>query len=480
LVILHTLGITFKPQTRSLLRTGIIDLSTIPPEANVYINNRRHPETTPTTIHNLPPGNYQIKVALNNYKPWKKILPVEEKKATSVDTILLIPKQWKPQRLTVSTVEDLIPIPKQPMLLLDKGPLLKNLYHYNLKEGLKSEIFENSFSPSGTDFTALFPGDFPYGKEKLFKYYTADGSPFVLIQIKAGQTNKFFRLNLSQNPVLVNDISPLFSPSARPEQVLWNRSDPDSMITVSNGTVGRLDIGSMAVHPKIAVNAISVALYRQHLYVLTSDHLIKRVNFDGSVDKILLNDAKIGRQLFDKAKKIQMTVYGHDLILFLTEKGSLISNLLPYTLIEKGVKGFEFDEDSGLLLVWTKNKIGVLDFSQKKEKGIFELGPALTWLNIKANDIQQGLFVNQGAHIIYNDQNLLLITETYSIGQPVTHEIVPVKKGTLVQYSDKNGKLFYIDRKTSYLSHVQVIPENTFFTSAAPEEFPEEKIDDEI
>jgi len=465
LVILHALGITFKPGTQSLRKTGLIYLSTIPSGANVYVNNSHFPEPTPTTIQNLPPGNCPVKISLDKYRSWKKILPVEKEKATSVENILLIPQQWDPQHLTASPVESLIPIAKTPDILLSKGALLKDLYHYSLKTGLTGELFKDLPPSAGSELTALFPPDFPYGKEKVSRYFIAKGSPYVLIETKTGDENKFFRLNLSQDLYDIKDISQIFSLAERPEKILWNTADADSLILMNNETIGRLDIESTAAYLKIAEDVISATLYQKHLYILTGHYLIKRINLEGKVDKLILDDPKAGETLFDKAKKIRMAVYADDLLLFLTEKGTLISNYLPNILIEKNVEGFVFDETTQRLLLWTKDKIGILDFSPKEKEGIFEQGPNLTWLGIEAKHIQQAVFANKGAQVIYINQNEIMITETISFDQPVTYEITPVKKGTFFKYDDQSGKLFYIDRKTSYLSFIWIRPENAFFAS---------------
>ena len=477
LVILSALGITFKPETQTLLKTGLIHLSSIPAEAAIYINSRQYQDKTPTIIRNLPPGYYSIKILLNNYKMWKKILPVQAEKATSVENILLIPVTWPSEPLTPTPFQHLIPLSPQPVLMITNGPLLKDIYAYNLTTSLKKEIFEDNEAAKNNSLISLFPDDSPYSQSKLVKYFVINDSPHILIQTLLDGKKKYLWVDLTETIPSIEDISELF-PSAA-EQMIWNKENNNLLFSMNQGSLNRLDVVSRAIYPHIAENIAAFAVYKNHIYVLTKNDTIKRLGFNGKVDKILL-DTALGQSLFKKADKIQMSVYADNLVLFVTENGALVSNYLPHRLIEKDVKGLVFNEDKRQLLVWTKDKMGLIDFSQINKDKILKKRARLTWLDIEAKGIQQALFANQGANIIFTDQNITYITETRPFNQPLKHEITPIKKGSSVMYSEENGKLFYLDPKTSNLSFIQIKPESTLLPLPPFEKPKEEKKENEI
>ena len=83
LTILYALGYLFSPGTgQGIVKTGLISLSSAPPNASVYLENRRYTQKTPTVLRDLLPGNYSVKLVLKDHEPWVQTVPVEAKKAT--------------------------------------------------------------------------------------------------------------------------------------------------------------------------------------------------------------------------------------------------------------------------------------------------------------------------------------------------------------------------------------------------------------
>src|SRR3989338_1591964 len=88
LVILYALGMRVNISTKSIQKTGIVSVSTIPAEADVTLNQRHFPKKTPTIIRNLPPGNYSLTISLKISLPWEESLSVKEEKAPMAENIL--------------------------------------------------------------------------------------------------------------------------------------------------------------------------------------------------------------------------------------------------------------------------------------------------------------------------------------------------------------------------------------------------------
>lgn len=52
----------------TLVQTGDVFISSIPPGASIYINNVIRPEITPVTIIGLAPGTHEYKLVLQGYR----------------------------------------------------------------------------------------------------------------------------------------------------------------------------------------------------------------------------------------------------------------------------------------------------------------------------------------------------------------------------------------------------------------------------
>ncbi|KKR32678.1 MAG: hypothetical protein UT64_C0026G0020 [Candidatus Falkowbacteria bacterium GW2011_GWF2_39_8] len=79
LVILYANGYTFSLNKKSIVKTGMLVLNTKPESANIYLNGvpeetflgsyfgKRIKVTTPAKIKNIIPGEYLVRVELENY-----------------------------------------------------------------------------------------------------------------------------------------------------------------------------------------------------------------------------------------------------------------------------------------------------------------------------------------------------------------------------------------------------------------------------
>jgi hypothetical protein len=70
----------------TLAKTGILNATSIPRGAQVYINN--HPTTATDNTVNLTPGQYTIKITKEGYIPWEKNVIIKEQLVTNTDAML--------------------------------------------------------------------------------------------------------------------------------------------------------------------------------------------------------------------------------------------------------------------------------------------------------------------------------------------------------------------------------------------------------
>ena len=100
LIVARMLGFVINPLTHRLVKTGLVYVSTNPPDATVSIDGRMAHQKTPTVIRDLTPGKHFIRIELSGYNDWERNIPIVGKKATVLANILLIPEEWPIKRIS--------------------------------------------------------------------------------------------------------------------------------------------------------------------------------------------------------------------------------------------------------------------------------------------------------------------------------------------------------------------------------------------
>ncbi len=89
--LLYSWGYSFDWQDKKLVLTGGFYFTSVPKNADIYINDQLQEKGTPTLIKRLLPKEYQIRISEQGYHSWQKTLKVESKIVTEAKNILLIP-----------------------------------------------------------------------------------------------------------------------------------------------------------------------------------------------------------------------------------------------------------------------------------------------------------------------------------------------------------------------------------------------------
>ena len=88
--------------------TGLLSVNSLPKGASVFINDKLTTATDDTL--NLPPGEYQVKIAKDGYTPWEKTLKLEPELVTQTNT-RLFPSVPDLKPLTFTGATNLAPSP---------------------------------------------------------------------------------------------------------------------------------------------------------------------------------------------------------------------------------------------------------------------------------------------------------------------------------------------------------------------------------
>jgi len=235
MLILRLLGFVFDKPSKHWVKTGIIYVSSNPPDANVYINGLLALEKTPTVIRDLAPGNYVVRMELPNYVPWENAVPVVDKKATSIENILLIPREWDSKTIHQREISNIIGLPSANCLLTLSNDNVSNILIFHLNEQDEPDY--------------LFPQESIYREGRLVRYFTVPQSPFIIMQIDLGDKHKYLWIDPREKLVHIEDISDLIS--SPPQKLEWEPNDEKNIYASYGGTINRINIKAKAIYPNI-------------------------------------------------------------------------------------------------------------------------------------------------------------------------------------------------------------------------------------
>lgn len=90
-ILSFALGFKFDMRAFKFTKTGLVSIKTQPSGADVYFGSKALNQKTPTTINELLPGEYNVRLELEKYYPWASRVIVEAGKVTQLDKIILFP-----------------------------------------------------------------------------------------------------------------------------------------------------------------------------------------------------------------------------------------------------------------------------------------------------------------------------------------------------------------------------------------------------
>lgn len=443
LTILYALGYAVRPgMEEGLVKTGLIALSSAPPDASVYLNNRRYTLKTPTVLRDLLPGAYTVKVVRRHYQPWVRTLPVEPERATVYERILLAPLRWHRRTLLDASFDDLLPLHGTAFCVLTSGSRLEDAVVYDWKT---------------ESATPLLPEGSPWRESRLISVHSVRASSMLLLRVAGKEGDRYLWVDVQGRQPYVADVTHLFP--RRPERVVWDPREPTQLFALSEDRLSRLDLLTGMVAPDVAESVLGYGVHNRRLYVLDREGRFARRTLDGVEEKQLLDDPTLSRALFRPRGLYEIQVLSEDLMVFLGERGDLVSNRLPYRFAEREVIGLEPEPGGKRLLVWTRTSLGVLSFSPTSQRGgVFEHAPSVHWLLTDGRDIEQAYWVYEGSHALYRDGQTLRLVELDVDGTHAVRDVVDVRRRSGVLYAEETGLLYLLDRSTGRLSALELLP----------------------
>ncbi|MBF0484112.1 MAG: PEGA domain-containing protein [Candidatus Omnitrophica bacterium] len=455
IIIFDALGIVIRPQ-KPIMKTGVISLSTLPSNAKVHINGKLFNERTPTVIRNLKPGNYDITISISSYHTWHKVVPVIEEQATVLENIFLIPQVWAKRAITAFKFQKMLPIDERALLLIPQDNKTNGIYVYRWSTPALPINLNNNNMDENDKLSPLFNSSNQNLPENITDIITIEESTNLLLKLSNATVTEnpaFIWVDPLSTPTEFSDISLLFT--SQPENIFWSAEDNDNIFYTNSKDISRIDVKNKGIFPQIATNTKGFGLHGRQLYVVdTGDHFNK-IDYRQPKREKLTGGLETLPKEFQETEQYRITVLNNT-TLFLSQDGQLLWNGLPYKLIEKNCKGFIPLAEGKKLLVWTTSQIGIIDFAETRREGLFETGPTITWVINNGKNITQAFPVNHGSQIIFKDGDQVNLTDVDMICSREISMITSTQNR--IFYSEKAGKLFYIDDKTQQLIIINILP----------------------
>lgn len=453
-IILYALGYIFTPKVEEgFAKTGLVHIETLPSNAFISIADKHYAEKTPATIRNLLPGQYDVKVLLRGHRPWERKMKIEPGKAIHFEKVLLIPRSVKTRTLAVGPFEDLLPVAGTHYLLLKRTERAGDLRVFDWRSGISRPVL-----PGTSSFAAM----------KLTKVFRVRESPFVILQAETSTGMKFLGCQLDREKGEVKDLSGLFMKGA-PQEILWEGSHPDALFALQGQDLSRLDLEKMSVFPDFFPKIRGFGLFKNKVYALCGSSIVRLGSNAKRGEDVLVEKGIFLENLFSGAGKYRIDFISNNTICFFGERGEFFSNMLPYRFVDEGVRGYQTDADGRKVVLWQRERAGVLDFErQERKKEFFERGPEIEWVVENGHDVGQAYFVYDANYVLFCDQNKVFLSRVGEYGIP-PEEIVTVRKGSGIFYAEKTGKLYYLGSSRSELMAADILPEGITFSGVIDE-----------
>lgn len=455
-VILQAFGYFVYPLAKkTVIETGLVSLVSNPSGATIFVENRRFTKRTPAVVRGLLPQSYTVRLSMKNYKPWSRTVSVEAGRATVMDRILLLPQQLSMHEIISEECEELVALPGTPYFLVVKDEKLKDCFLY--------DGHEETLRP-------LIKIDDSFSDMRFVSCVTVEGSPYFLLQAEDGNKEpRYLWGDVRKEQVVINDISSLL-PASPIQYVEWDVTYPKYLFIAYDNDVYRLNTVTRTMFPKFMESVNGYGLFERMVYSIAADQSFVRSDMQKSTRVYHKKYMPISPLLAEIKGFFRIKALTRDTLIFIGEKGELLSNLLPYYFVDKGIVGTAYYADTKQLLMWQKERIGVINFMKDKDReDIFEHGPQVQWIHEKGKNIEQAFWVYNGSHILFRDKDKVYLVDVHTSTKNEPEFIVQIRRKSNMVYQEATGKLFFLDAEHGRLSVVRILPRTDMINFQFPE-----------
>jgi hypothetical protein len=234
-------------QNRTLAKTGLIAVATVPSGAKVALNNKNIGGATPLSMKYLLPGAYNLRVSKDGYMPYGGVINVQASLVSDQrDVTLFLNNPAMEQVAMTFAPKHLIPFSGNKMLLQDSSG---NLFIYDTGKSDVTPLFTNWPKNSGQVSQLI-----------LTKAAVSDSGRTAVVTLQQGKSSRFLLWQENQNPVWLDKNAPKYSSD------LYLDNDTN-LLTFNDSSVWLEDLKTLT--PQIILkNVLGAAFLNGHFYVV--------------------------------------------------------------------------------------------------------------------------------------------------------------------------------------------------------------------
>jgi hypothetical protein len=379
IIIVYASGWRFNFSAKHLQKVGAITIETNPRDAQIILNNKLLPKNTPTTITNLLPQVYTLKIVKNGYYDWSTTINVQSGQALRFDSIYLIKKQESPRQFSFGPFTQQQLSPNGNFLAVVNDRLLSL---WEIDTGGK--IYSSQFNQKIT--SVLW-------------------SPTNNYLIAKADNNNFILLDISSSPVETN-LNDYYALTI--SDMAWSSME-DSIIYVRT-TDGLFRLNVIQKTKSLISVDQNVHYFTQNLFYKLINNILYIQDIQGTtVQEITLhaNSQLIIEPIYSDIIGIRDTINKQFLIIN-TQNNT-------HSLFDEQVSNFSWSKTSRLLLVSNTNELWSWDITTDEKKLIFRTSDQL--INI-------GFILKEHYLLINQEKNGLQAIEFMGFGKN-TYTIYP-------------------------------------------------------
>ncbi|MDO8512215.1 MAG: PEGA domain-containing protein [bacterium] len=180
-LISYSMGHRFTPISPNSVSVGTFLIRTIPNSATITINDKKLSNKTPTSIQNLLPGNYNIKLEKDGYRSWVKNLPIIGTMITDARDVRLVPFNIEEDVMRSNVVNFNISPKRQLLGIFEQ---IKNGYQLRI-------VPINKYSDTGTIVKLSI------NKKESANILWSPNEDFIALTLTTGKSSRHYLIEIS-------------------------------------------------------------------------------------------------------------------------------------------------------------------------------------------------------------------------------------------------------------------------------------------
>lgn len=436
-MIFYSLGYWFSPAEETVfIKTGLAYVATNPQGARIWLDQQKLSKKTPAVISELAPGAYHLRLELRGFQPWEAEIAVEPGKATVLDHILLLPKEIEEKVLIPQKFNEFWAILNKPVFLLKKGDSLSEYFIYDLAEEKRLRLNDEG----------AFSGQM--GKVKEIDAHSENGNFLLKVNLNSG--DNIFWARYKKGKVDLYDMTKYWLKS--PERILWDAQDNRNLFIFDEGILNYFHWDEDRFKKDSIHNVVAFGIYDRKLLTIHRDGIVAVQDTDLKNRQVLSEENELIQSLFSVSDFYEIVPLHKKRMIFWGRQGALVANRLPYQYIPSGVAGLNYHRDSYQLLIWLKNRLGIIKFpmTDQEEIEIFEKRPEIQWLYESPGKIMKAVWIYEGSHILFQENNQLKLLEITNPRH--VRELISVQEKTVFDFFEDSARVYYLNPKGEFAS----------------------------